>query len=409
MSTRALAAFIIMLGACEPAISIGTLAVAGDGGDGGDDAGDAGDASDANDDDASDGGDTCTPFVVTAFAAGDYHVCAISDAKLHCWGEGTSGQLGNGETWTRTLPTPLPTFDTIDMVAAMNLGTCARRTDSMLFCFGENFTGALANGPGGSSATPVETISGVVAFAGGSSNVLTRDATGLLTVWGDNSFGKLGLGAALEDMPIRTETAVAGSNYVAMTGGNLHTCVTDTDGHAYCAGTNTRFQLGIAGGSRNTYTLVTNALAFDSLEAGVDRTCGITDTGALYCWGANFPDVVVAGAGPNLTIPTRVGSASDYQRVSVGFDTICALRDGGRLFCWGDGERNALGLADEDDREVPTEVTPGTTYDEISVGRDFACARRASDDALVCFGENAVSQLGRGTDTSRAPAVVCAE
>lgn len=401
MNARVLGIFMLVLVGCEPAIMIGRIA--GDGGDG-----DTSDPIDGAIADASDAGDPCSPFLATTFATGEYHVCAIDAGRLYCWGDGTNGQLGNGETFTRDLPTPLPTFDTFDMVATMNLGTCARRTDGMLVCFGENFSGALANGPSGSSATPVETITGVVAVVGGSSNVITRDATGLLTVWGDNSYGKLGLGPGF-GTTITTETPVPGSDYVALAAGQQHTCVTDTDGHALCTGDNVNAQLGIPGGNRDVFTLVTNALTFDSLDAGLDRTCGITSANALYCWGANYPAVVVAGAGPELTIPTRVGTASDYERISVGFDTICALRDGGRLFCWGDGEHNALGLPDEDDRDVPTEVTPGTTYTDVSVGRNFACARRTPDGALVCFGDNDASQLGRGTDTSRHPSVVCTE
>jgi alpha-tubulin suppressor-like RCC1 family protein len=385
-------AFVIA--GCEPTISIGRIS-------------DAGDATM----DAEAGVDTCpTALVATHIAAGEQHACAISAGRVMCWGAGLSGQLGGGETETQLVPERIDGQDMFTDLTAMTLGTCARRsTDGMLLCFGENFAGGLANGGSNSSSTPVETITGAVELVGGQSCMLTRDAAGVLTVWGDNSYGKLGL--ALPDLAIRTETVVPAAQFMPfamhLAGGAFHTCVTDSDGYVYCAGENSHTQLGMGGGMRDVFTRVTDTIAFDAIDAGQSTTCGVTRiTGDLYCWGKNTP-VILAGEDDNVDFPTRVGALSGYTQVSVGFSAVCAIRDGGRLYCWGSGESYALGLSDTNDRDVPTEVTPGTPYSRVSVGRHFACAIRASDSVVVCFGLNDNGQLGRGADTSMGPAPIC--
>src|SRR5262249_46222059 len=56
--------------------------------------------------------DVLAPMVVAGLpnatidvGAGSNHVCAItSDRSVLCWGQGTSGQLGNGMTTNRVVP-----------------------------------------------------------------------------------------------------------------------------------------------------------------------------------------------------------------------------------------------------------------------------------------------------------------
>lgn len=367
------------------------------------------DASDAAiaDDAGTDGGSSCAnPFVASAIAAGDFHACAISASKVYCWGLALSGQLGNGNTDLRTTPTQIADTGDFTAITAMTNGTCALRADGMLRCFGDNFSGGMANGGSQSVTSPIDTISGAAVIAGGDGFMLTRDAAGLATVWGANFDGNLGLGAATVGTAVRTETTIAASMFGRLATGYHHACVTNTSGNALCAGDNVTSQLGIAGGDRDVFTLVTNALAFVVLDGGYETTCGVTTGGELYCWGRNDP-VYIAGQGNPAASPTRMGTLAGFTDVSVGFDTLCALRDGGRLYCVGDGDLGGLGLSDELDRDTLTEVTPGTTYSSVSVGRDYACAIRATDSVLVCFGRNDGGQLARGASTTRGVEDVC--
>lgn len=421
MSRRVALVASLLLAACEPSILIGRLTIEGDAGeDAGMDA-DDGDAdadadvdagSDASDGDA-DAGDGCEPFVATHLSASEGHACAIRAGRVYCWGAGGIGELGNGELGDRGLPTPIMALGTFTGLTTMTLGTCVERSDDTLFCFGENFSGGIADGGDDYRVSPVETVTGAVSYVGGQGFMITAGAGGVLTVWGSNQYGQLGLGPASVGMPIRTETVVAGTAFTGgVAAGWHHACAIDGDAHVHCAGDNTHNAIGIPGvpgGNADVFTLVTDQLAFASVDAGYNRTCGVTTTGELYCWGLNVP-TIVAGGPTSLTVPTVVPDLDLVEQISVGFDTVCVRRDGGRVYCWGDGERYALAQPTEDDLPVPTEVTPGTRYTHVSVGQDYACAIRADDAAVVCWGANEVHQLGRGDDdtTSYAPDVVCA-
>jgi alpha-tubulin suppressor-like RCC1 family protein len=419
---------LLVLTGCEPAITIGsvrtdasdsamdasdsTMEASDSAMDASDSAVDAPDADPPSDPDpAPDASVPCANvFTATHIAVGEAHTCAIHDQFVYCWGHGLSGQLGNGNTEPQYSPKPITLFANFQDVTAMTLGTCARRSDSpfMLMCWGENFAGGLADGTEDASAFPIDTITGTTVIAGGHSNMLTRNAAGLVTVWGDNTYGQLGLDPMVTGAKIKVETPIPGSSFRLLTGGAHHACVTNPSGHVYCSGENANRQLGIAGGTRTSFTLVTNLLSFANIDAGANRTCGvISTTGELYCWGQNVP-TIVPGEGTELAIPTRVGTESGYSQVSVGFGVICALRNAGHLYCWGTGAGGALGLSDDLDRDVPTEITPGVTYKYVSVGRYYACAIRRSDLAVVCFGRNDDAQLARPEgDTSTMPQAVC--
>lgn len=415
MRTSAALIVVLALAGCQPPLAIGrgqTEAGPWDARVDGD--ADVMDA-DADAPDA-DGGDGCTtPLRASKIASGDTHTCALSNEQILCWGHGLSGQLGSNVTATVYKPRLVSSLARFDDVTAMALGTCARRVHMQadenleVMCWGENGSGSVGNGDvnGASVGVPVLTMPErtVAEMTGGESYMLARDANNVLWVWGANMNGQLGLGA--DNFVVRSPTMVAGSSVLKLAAGAHHACVTDALGHVLCAGDDSNGQLGnnVGTSPTRTFAAIMDSPVFTTLDAGMDRTCGVTEARALYCWGRNDP-VIVPGVG-NLEIPTRVSVHSDFKDVSVGFDTICALREGGRLFCFGNGEYGALGLGDTLDREELTEVTPGDFYKQVTIGRQFACAIRA-DNAVVCFGRNDDAQLGRPMgDTSSHPAVVC--
>ena len=98
-------------------------------------------------------------------AAGNTHACAIaSNAMVYCWGLGTNGQLGNGTT-TSAQSTPvavspgtIPAGVTIMQVAEGNTHTCALASDEQAYCWGNNTSGRLGNGTSASSQTTPTTV-----------------------------------------------------------------------------------------------------------------------------------------------------------------------------------------------------------------------------------------------------------
>jgi alpha-tubulin suppressor-like RCC1 family protein len=78
-----------------------------------------------------------------AVVAGASHSCGVgTDGKAYCWGRGTFGELGNGNTTDWAMPQWVG--DGYAMVSA-GRGThvCATRTDATLYCWGTGEFGQL--------------------------------------------------------------------------------------------------------------------------------------------------------------------------------------------------------------------------------------------------------------------------
>ncbi|HRE87963.1 MAG TPA: hypothetical protein PK095_02390 [Myxococcota bacterium] len=128
----------------------------------------------------------------------------------------------------------------------------------------------------------------------------------------------------------------------------------------------------------------------------------------LYCWGDNGSGQVGNGTTNDVSVPTRIGTATNWSGVSLGDTTSCARRDG-ELWCWGGGSNGALGIGTTTNATSPTRV--GLNSDWLggsggggNGGVAFNCGLRGSGE-LWCWGGNSNGQLGLGHTFSPAPVV----
>jgi alpha-tubulin suppressor-like RCC1 family protein len=166
---------------------------------------------------------------------------------VYCWGDNSSGQLGDNTTTAR--PTPVqaiaPAGVTFAQVDAGYSYTCAVTPAGAAYCWGNNFSGQL--GDNTTVGKPVPTaVQGTLQFAivsSGGDHTCGVTTTGVGYCWGANGNGQLGDNTTQNRL---TPTAIAGGLILSVPAAGLsHSCAVATPSAVvYCWGYNASGQLG---------------------------------------------------------------------------------------------------------------------------------------------------------------------
>jgi len=343
--------------------------------------------------------------------AGTYHSCAVDAAgAAWCWGRNDYGQLGTGSTSPSYATTPQRVAGTLAFrsVYAGLYHTCGLTTDGVAYCWGYNYFGQLGATPTSvSQATPVAVTGGhtfaSLAPGGYFSCGLATDGT--VYCWGAGSEGELGGGSYVYSQA--TPSAVTGgSGFLDVTAGQLHACGLATDGTALCWGDNTQGQLGTGPGSIRTPSPQAVALGqpLRQLDAGFGSTCGVTTSGAGYCWGYNAYGQVGDGSVGSVfpySQPTPVAVAGEhlFATISAGGLHACGITTAGAAYCWGFNGFGQIGDGTVVNRASPVAVKGEFTFTAVSAGGHHTCGVTSAFEAL-CWGYNVYGALGNGTTSA---------
>lgn len=184
--------------------------------------------------------------------------------------------------------------------------------------------------------------------------------------------------------------------------GDRHACGLTVSGAAYCWGANNARQLGSGSvaESMNTPDSVQTAVRFVSISAGGDHTCGLTSAGAAYCWGSGSNGKLGDNTeAPKMTPVAVHQMGRQFVAISAGYEHTCALTTAGAAYCWGKGESGRLGNGLGNNRLSPVQVSglDGKVLVSISAGYAHTCAV-ASDGEAFCWGAGGWGQLGNNDD-----------
>lgn len=284
--------------------------------------------------------------------AGSWHTCALTTtAKVYCWGANDAAQLGGGSQVTSSVGGSL----VFGLEGAISLAagwrhTCALRTLGSVHCWGDNSYGQLGDGGNGNRSTPITVaISDVkkVAANGRHSCALTSD--NIVKCWGNNDYGQIGDGSLVSRSSPSAVVALSRATDIAA--GHFHTCALVSFGRVKCWGMNDRGQLGDGTTTnRSTPVDVIGLSGVVALAAGALHTCALVTTGKVYCWGDN--DALQLGLHaykfqlPLLwqsSSPQEVKGLAEVQTLAAGSRHTCAIRLGGSVQCWGDNSFSQLG------------------------------------------------------------------
>jgi alpha-tubulin suppressor-like RCC1 family protein len=341
---------------------------------------------------------------------GSAHLCGwLADGSVRCVGDNENGQLGGDPGEDLTGPVTVPGLEDVVSLSARWNTTCAVLGDGTARCWGSGLGGVLGDGVEqhpfcpdsgffgcSEGPVPVSGLSGVVSVGVGSAFACALSADGVVSCWGTNTFGRLGVGSCW-DLPCDsgvctyslTPLPVAGvSDAVALSVGSGRACAVLADGTVSCWGR----------GEYPAETVDGSCVAqpVDGPEGVVDialgyiHRCALFDDGALRCWG--FNGVGELGYGDLIRYdwpdapPPPVPGLDDVAAVTAGLQHTCAILASGEPRCWGDNIEGQLGSGTSDwNLYEPTPVWGLPRVTSMVAGDGFTCATVPAGSA-VCSG-----------------------
>ena len=251
---------------------------------------------------------------------------------------------------------------------------------------------ALGSNPGGASlsgTTTLAAVNGVATFANLS---IDRPGTGYTLAATSGTLVAATSATFLVTVP-----------FVGVSAGTfslLSTCGVTTTGAAYCWGLDHVGELGngVTGVSLTPVAVLGGP--FTAVSVGGSPVCGVTTANAAYCWG--FNDVGELGYGPPdqnpHPTPVAVSGKLPFVAVSAGLKFACGFTTTGVAYCWGGNDAGELGTGDTNSSTTPRPVKGGLTFKTVSAGASSACGVTTAG-TTYCWGDGSRGELGVGTTT----------
>jgi alpha-tubulin suppressor-like RCC1 family protein len=291
---------------------------------------------------------------ITAVAAGGTHSLAVNAAgEAWGWGNDTYGAVGDGAAGgSRSRPIRVVGVPAIAAVAAGSGHSLVLTTAGAVYAFGQGTSGQLGQGTTASSATPllVSGVTDVVAIAAAASQSFAVTASGALWAWGANGASQLGDGSTTTRLVPTRVTGI--SDVVAVTAGTQHTVARTRSGALWVWGEGTSGKLGLGTTTSHATPVLLPNVSGAVLDAGANHTLLLSGTGAVLGWGVNNVGQVGIGTTTSVLQPTAALGLSGITALALGGSTSVAVALDGGVWTWGAGGA-ALGDGTTGNRLTP--------------------------------------------------------
>jgi len=324
--------------------------------------------------------------------SGGSAVAAIkSDGTLWTWGYNGSGHLGTGNQTNRSSPGTTAgggvDWKQVSMGSDQYYGigqAAAVKTDGTLWTWGNNTRGQLGTGNTTSRSSPGTTVGGgtnwkqvsVGVHGAVSSNMAAVKTDGTLWTWGSNNSRSLGAGTSDAATSRSSPGTVAGggTNWSQVSCGRQYMGAVKTDGTLWMWGLGGAGRLGndqyadrsspgtTSGGGTN----------WKQVSCGYSSTAAIKFDGTLWTWGSRSNGQLGDGytTTSKLSPEGIAGGGTNWKQVSSRTNFMAAVKTDGTLWTWGRNTNGNLGVGNSTSTASP--VTPvgfaGTSFKSVAEG-----------------------------------------
>jgi len=238
-------------------------------------------------------GTTTTPSAVPVQVTGITNAIAVSGGQSHslallsngqvmAWGLNSSDQLGKGSTSPSSTNQPIlvSNLTGIIKISAGANHSAALDTNGVVWCWGAGSTGRIGNGQTTNVPLPLKVLSNVVDVVAGYEHTIALKSDGTVWTWGDNANGELGIGNTTDQSVPTLVSNLSGVQ--AITAGFFLSSATLSNGQTYVWGFNN--------GTVKSPAPIGDTPAFaklSSIGSNPNAYLGLTTGGTVWAWGAN--------------------------------------------------------------------------------------------------------------------------
>lgn len=336
-------------------------------------------------------------------AGGDHVAATKQNGSLWTWGANGSGQIGDRTIITRKVPLQIGTTSNWRFAIAGAQRTVAIKIDGSVWSWG--LLQAL-DGTNGRRLEPaqVQNLSRAVAADAGS-HILVANENGVVSGWGSNSYGQLGVGYTPSNSP---SAQIVGLTSVRSVSLQNHILAVRDDGTVWSWGANQDGQLGDYTTTSRYSLRQIDLERIDAVATGSHHSLAFQRYGSVWAWGDNSAGQLGDGTTTDRSDPTtEVSGLSGIVAISASEAYSLALDRFGSVWRW--GFMNTDSFYPLRVTELSDDSTPGPLSGvvAISAGKEHALALKA-DGSIFAWGDNSYCQLGWGgwpdacSDESRA-------